>query len=175
MKAISERERWYIIDQRIAMKTKRWASKPKVLKLQENKFSPHVNMFVYPLLIGYQCNEQLLNDFTVLHTRILYSLACFIECNGERGHQQSRICADIFELMLANFDHELCEIRRASIFILSRILLHNANDSLMAEKWFLSEIKPLINNLQYMLENDNDQMIRDLVAVCLKLISDMVN
>ena len=35
-------------------------SKPKIHKLQENAFCKYVNSFVYPLLIGYQCNLNLM-------------------------------------------------------------------------------------------------------------------
>ena len=70
-KSNSEKERWKIIDARVAMKTKRWASKPRHIPLKENKFAPFATKFVYPILNGYYENETYLFEFPMLHTNFI--------------------------------------------------------------------------------------------------------
>ena len=170
----SEKERWKIIDARIAMKTKRWASKPKHVELKENKFAEYATKFVYPLLNGYYENENFLFEFPMLHTRILFCFGCFIECSGSFGIDTINISKDIFELISSIYYlHKLPEIRRTSCFVLTRILLYIPNNILKNQEWFTSQINELTTNLIDIMSNDNDYATRDLAKLCLNQIKSL--
>eukprot|EP01083_Nonionella_stella_P318262 1162453_1 len=165
----SEKERWKIIDARVAMKTKRWASKPKHVPLKENKFAKYATQFVYPILNGYHENEAFLLDFPALNTRILFALGCCVECSGAYGVDTVDISKDIFELILSvYYNHKLPEVRRTSVFVLSRILLHVPSYVLKEQLWFVSELNALVQNLMDMATNDTDYATRNVSKLCLK-------
>ena len=170
----SEKERWKIIDARIAMKTKRWASKPKHVPLKENKFAKYAVKFAYPILNGYSENEPFLFEFPVLHTRILFALGCCIECSGKYGIDTVDIAKDVFELILSIYHyHKLQEIRRTAIFVLSRILLHVPTYILKEQSWFISELNGLVEGLMDMVSNDTDYATRDLCKLCLNQLKEL--
>eukprot|EP01083_Nonionella_stella_P251884 868549_1 len=165
----SEKERWKIIDARVAMKTKRWASAPKHVPLKENKFGKYATQFVYPILNGYHENEAFLLDFPALNTRILFALGCCVECSGAYGVDTVDISKDIFELILSvYYNHKLPEVRRTSVFVLSRILLHVPSYVLKEQLWFVSELNALVQNLMDMATNDTDYATRNVSKLCLK-------
>ena len=102
------------------------------------------------------------------YIQILFSLGCCIECSGKYGIDTIKISKDIFELILSIYYlHKLPEIRRTSMFVLSRILLYVPKYILKEQQWFLIELNSLTTNLLDMMSNDNDYATRDLARLCL--------
>lgn len=172
----AEKERWRVIDARVAAKTKRWASRPKHVPNKENKFAKYAVMVVSPLLIGYHENESFLEEWPALHSRILFVMGCCVECSGRFGVGTLSISRDILRLILTLYcDHKLPELRRAALFVLSRILLHIAPPVLMAQGWFTNELNGIVHQLVRMAQDDTDLGTRDLCKLCLSQLKTAVD
>ncbi|ETO21217.1 hypothetical protein RFI_15986 [Reticulomyxa filosa] len=164
---VSTPDRWRVIDARVAEKTKRWASKVKHVPLHENTFHLHVNLFVYPLMDRYIQNYSFLEQFSMLHGRILFTLGCLIECAGPYSPHILRLSKDLFQMLICHFNHPKAEIRRSTYFALAKILSTCPINILLHEEWFMQEWTGIVSDLGNAMKNDPDVPVRDLARHCL--------
>jgi len=117
----NQEKRWRIVDDRVKDKTRRWGSVPKKIQTRSNRFASVATQFFYPLLNLFLQNFQTL-PHPELISRTLWVLGQFIEC-AQNIPEIIKFCNDLLELLWLTRTHDKNEVRAASLFCASRIVI----------------------------------------------------
>eukprot|EP00929_Paragymnodinium_shiwhaense_P094559 TRINITY_DN55188_c0_g1_i2.p1 TRINITY_DN55188_c0_g1~~TRINITY_DN55188_c0_g1_i2.p1 ORF type:complete len:253 (-),score=25.57 TRINITY_DN55188_c0_g1_i2:16-726(-) len=129
-------------------RTRRFASATKVHEAQINRFAPELKYFVIPLLARWRRPDGGAAAWAakepMLTGPMLQTLGVLLECAGPASPDRDAavcICLDVVEEFWA---HREPYVRRCNLFLLSRILLVGAEDTVLLRESLLEQVEPAL-------------------------------